>query len=659
MNHLKGKGFRFAITIVCILVASCNKKDIYDPLKGKGSATDLFNFATTSNTKLDVDYGVKGYKVNFEVYIEDPVSVIEDNIVKKEGIEAIFKAYTDNDCHYSGVISLPTACSSVYIYTEAFGLPRIQEVEVSSEGINFNLKEYLLSRASAKSLSRAEESYTFDVPFDETQNPHNIKAIGYWDKTGKPTYLEDDADIPAGLLTRIQKTLPLGKNNSAYAKSTEITNTKVREKAKISLIFLSEWASFRNTLAYYYYPTGKILTQEEFNALPKFIALPNCSIPGCLGGDITNSPLQPGNQIKLKYYGEDYTSEASEIFPEGITIGWTLLAGGFEVSNDDKAPKIYPNGKWNNVYYSNQEFNKDNISRCVSLYDEKSQKVIVGFEDGTNNTYNDILFYLDATPEEAIHNPEIPVTKPEEYDPTTTTMKGTLAFEDSWPRRGDYDMNDVIIRYNSVIKKNQDNKVTKITDTFTPVNQGGIFLVSFGYQLGIPAEKVKSVTIKNGSSSAKVLNNMEANQEKATIMLFDDIHTITLGQDIIVTIEFDGTETEETILFPPYNPFICTGNFIPGNLRKETHLPGYMPTSLVNPSFFGSYDDYGYIEKSTGHYIHPYMTELAYPFAINVPVTNYKVPIEGQPIDNSYPKFKSWAESKGTSDPDWYLHPIE
>ena len=44
---------------------------------------------------------------------------------------------------------------------------------------------------------------------------------------------------------------------------------------------------------------------------------------------------------------------------------------------------------------------------------------------------------------------------------------------------------------------------------------------------------------------------MEANQEKATIMLFDDIHTVTLGQDIIVTIEFDGTERKKQSCFRP------------------------------------------------------------------------------------------------------------
>ena len=647
--------------IACILLfTDCTKKDVYDPMSGKGSATDLFDFATTTNTTLKVDYGIKGYKAMFEIYTEDPVTVTEDNIVKKEGVEAIFKAYTDNDCQFSGIINLPTASSKVYIYSEAFGLPRCLEAEVTSSGINFNLKEYASRQLTQKSLSRADNSYTFNEPFDKN-NPYNIRSIGSWDKTGKPNYLEYDAIIPDGLINRIQKTLPSGNvDNSSYAISTEVSNIKVLENAKISLIFVREWASWKNSLGYYYYPTGKTFTKEEFEALPKYIALPNCSILGCLGGDETNSPLQPGNQIKMKYYGAEYNSEASENFPAGITIGWFLLPAGFEAGTADKAPKINPkgHGNWGKVVFSNQEFNENEISSCVSLYDEKSSKVVVGFEDGGNKNYNDLLFYIEATPDEAIFDPSKPPTKPEEYDPTTTIKKGTLAFEDLWPRRGDYDMNDVVIRYNSTITKNKNNQVTKIEDVFTPLNIGGTFPAAFGYQLGIPATQVKNISLQGGSSTAKVTNNMELDQEKATIMLFDDIHNVTLGRNITVTTEFYGTETEETILFPPYNPFICVGTFIPGYPRKEVHLPKHEPTSLVNKLYFGSYDDYTYIDKS-GKYVNCYMTEIAYPFAINLPTIDYKISIEGRSIDKSYPKFKSWADSKGDQDKDWYLYPEE
>lgn len=662
MKNSWRQGLHVLCFITCILLfTNCTKKDVYDPMSGKGSATDLFDFATTTNTTLKVDYGVKGYKAMFEVYTEDPVTVTEDDIVKKEGVEAIFKAYTDNDCQFTGVINLPTASSKVYIYSEEFGLPRCLEAEVTSSGINFNLKEYIARQPLQKNLSRAENSFSFDEPYDEVKNKYNIKSIGNWDKTGMPKYLENDAIIPDGLINRIKKTLPAGKDNSSFSRPTEITNINVLENAQISLIFVSEWASWKNTLGYYYYPTGKTFTQEEFEALPKYIALPNCSILGCLGSDETSSPLQPGNQIKLKYYGTDYKGNASNYFPQGITIGWFLIPGGFDAGSDSKAPIIYPNGRpgWKKpLRFSNADFNDTKTSSCVSIYDEKSSKVVIGFEDGGNITYNDVLFYIEATPDEAIFDPSRPETKPEEYDPTTTIQKGTLAFEDLWPRRGDYDMNDVVIRYNSTITKNKNNQVTKIEDIFTPLNIGGTFPAAFGYQLGVPISKVKSVSIVNGSSTAKVTNNMELDQEKATIMLFDDIHNVTLGRNITVTTEFDGTETEETILFPPYNPFICVGTFIPGYPRKEVHLPKHEPTSLVNKLYFGSYDDYTYIDKSE-NYVNCYMTELAYPFAINLPTIDYKISIEGRSIDKSYPKFKSWADSKGDQDKDWYLYPEE
>lgn len=69
------------------------------------------------------------------------------------------------------------------------------------------------------------------------------------------------------------------------------------------------------------------------------------------------------------------------------------------------------------------------ISSYVSIYDEKSSKVVIGFEDGGDTTYNNVLFYIESTPDEAIYDPSKPETKPEEYV-STTTKKGIPAFED-------------------------------------------------------------------------------------------------------------------------------------------------------------------------------------------------------------------------------------
>ena len=86
------------------------------------------------------------------------------------------------------------------------------------------------------------------------------------------------------------------------------------------------------------------------------------------------------------------------------------------------------------------------------LKTKKSGKTILGAEDGVNQSYCDLLFYVDATPGSSIDDPERPSIpdegdkeepKPDEDENVT----GTLAFEDIWPSGGDYDMNDVIVEY--------------------------------------------------------------------------------------------------------------------------------------------------------------------------------------------------------------------
>ena len=42
-----------------------------------------------------------------------------------------------------------------------------------------------------------------------------------------------------------------------------------------------------------------------------------------------------------------------------------------------------------------------------------------------------------------------------------------FGFEDNWPEQGDYDLNDVVMKYQSSVDYNIDNKVLNIIDKFT------------------------------------------------------------------------------------------------------------------------------------------------------------------------------------------------
>ena len=98
-----------------------------------------------------------------------------------------------------------------------------------------------------------------------------------------------------------------------------------------------------------------------------------------------------------------------------------------------------------------------NYTNGITRWCEEAQMNIVGMENRQHNDenenndkdYNDILFKVTSDP---IMKPkdEIPVA-PEEY---VSSISGTLAFEDNWPQKGDYDFNDFVTGYSySLIKQ--------------------------------------------------------------------------------------------------------------------------------------------------------------------------------------------------------------
>ena len=65
----------------------------------------------------------------------------------------------------------------------------------------------------------------------------------------------------------------------------------------------------------------------------------------------------------------------------------------------------------------------------------------------------------------------------------TEMYSGVLGFEDNWPEQGDYDLNDVVMKYQSSVDYNIDNKVLNIIDKFTLAWTGANYKNSFAYEV--------------------------------------------------------------------------------------------------------------------------------------------------------------------------------
>jgi len=639
------------------------KKDVYDPNKDESQSND-FGYETRSVKSLDIDYGIEGYKAVFEIYTENPISIGEDGAIqKKEDVTASFKAYTNEDCQYKGSINLPSATEKVYLYSENVGLPECIELEVSNDGIKFDRDEYSQTTHSnaAKSTVLASRAIASRAAED---NPHNILApLGNWSRSGIPDYIIKDergypiqGNTPEGLLTRL--------NASIRPEDAGNGDIKVlKDNTTIDLVFLDGKGTYINTLGYYYYEEEP----GDIEALPKYVAFPWSNSTG-------TGYLWEGNKIHLKYFGKDGLQEATDEFPKGVTIGWFILVNGFNNPTNNNATLDYKKP----IRYSNEKFNKNQTKYCARYYDEETETSAITFEDYSTSDptastydYKDVVFYLDVT--KGIIEIGGKPTGPGTLDPIESEVtSGTLAFEDLWPNKGDYDMNDVVITYEQSYISDKDNNILSLKNTYTPVHNGGQIQSAFGYQIDIPQTRVLDVKMTNNNTSSAQVDamRMEKNQDKVTFILFDDMKQAVKNGPITIEITLDKGLTVQDIQNNTkfYNPFICVNrnkgeNPVTAESRREIHLTNYPPTSLAGTSFdFGRYDDRSDI-NSEKIVVGPryYVGDLTnpYPFAIDLPITDYKIPTEAMSIDKFYPNFKEWTTSHGVNEKDWYNHPAK
>ncbi len=243
---------------------------------------------------------------------------------------------------------------------------------------------------------------------------------------------------------------------------------------------------------------------------------------------------------------------------------------------------------------------------------------------------------------------------------------GTLAFEDLWPSKGDYDFNDLVIDYQFEIISNNNNNIEQVIGTFVIKAIGATLHNGFGFQLSDEIDP-DDLTVTGyqitGNSVALNSNGTEAGQSKPTIIVYDDsykhlIHPgVGLGvnttQDapyvtpvtITVIIDFTPNTYSYNVLdISNFNPFI----FINQVRSIEVHLPNYPPTDLADTELFGTFQDDS--NPTAGRY---YLTENNLPWAINI-YERFDYPIEKQEIIGAHLKFADWATSGGNLYNDWY-----
>lgn len=242
---------------------------------------------------------------------------------------------------------------------------------------------------------------------------------------------------------------------------------------------------------------------------------------------------------------------------------------------------------------------------------------------------------------------------------------GTLAFEDLWPGKGDYDFNDLVMDYQFEITTNTSNYVQEVIGTFIIKAFGAGYENGFGFQLpGTIDKTVLDVTGYNLTENYIHLasNGFENNQSRPTIIVFDNSYNqmecpggtgvntdqyapYVTPDTLRVVITFpENTYTYDELNISEFNPFLIINQ----NRGREVHLLDNPPTDLADISILGTYEDNSDI--GSGKF---YRTHNNLPWAINI-YDSFDYPREKAPIDNAYNHFIEWAKSEGGSYSGWY-----
>jgi LruC domain-containing protein len=271
-----------------------------------------------------------------------------------------------------------------------------------------------------------------------------------------------------------------------------------------------------------------------------------------------------------------------------------------------------------------------------------------------------------------------------QYTPSKNSW-GTIAFEDLWPSAGDYDFNDVAFQYQTTIQLNADNLAVGFDFKYKIISNNTYGVNGLAFQLdNINSSKIESVTapVLTRNFINLNVNGTEANQEKAVIILTDDVNNIE--HDTIfnadkyffdfkiqtVSVKFVNPISTSNLGVAPFNPFLILNidskyqeymtpandpRYPTGMVRKfEVHLPFMSATSYINNSTF-SWDNNIFNGTLDGLKQHAanYISENGYPWGIHI-IGDFNAPKDKVSIINAYNFFGAWAESGGVNFQDWY-----
>ncbi|MCS2677537.1 LruC domain-containing protein [Bacteroides ovatus] len=644
--------FWLACTMVIVVgISSCvdSDKDLYQ--EAPGVEINTSNFSTIQKVQVEIDCSNSESRVPFSIYDGNPLIEGENTIILKENVQALDGAWTDEQGKFTATVELPAYVSNVYIVsTSPFARQAIPGKIVNGVLKVSDTDEQFTTRASYRESTRFDRNRFNNLGWNTNLGSFDDRSgvIDYAYKGNDPKLTLSKSEMNE-LRTTVSKVLnTLGSCPEEYRTQADLYVEE--DETAVVLTALRGWICWNSSLGYYYYRYDQ--APASLKDVKVYAVFPNTQMTWN-NGSLQASPqgIKEGTAVQLKYF-DDPEYPKGKNFPKGYYIGFILACNAWNTYFTGFNSYTLTEGFYASSTKGFSTKVNSGIDVRTAMFKDKNSNIAIAFEDFMDDqNFTDVVFSLKA-------NPEITNVPPVDEDLNTTIEKtGVYAFEDEWPKAGDYDMNDVLVQYTYQKVFNIFNEILSESFIFkTLYNKSTVFTNGLGFILSnegnaqsteyfIRKENEKDFTVASGAD--------KFTRESNAIILTDNVKT-NPNAEYKVTFKYgdkNSNKKQETSI----DAFIYRPSK-EGN-RLEVHCPMKKPTSKVDTSLFGQYEDCskpneGIYYVSNQENIYPFAFYLSNANANDIAELKNFDKNEKKSISEIYPKFIDWA--KYGTNADWY-----
>lgn len=695
------KSSLIAVATALLALSGCADHSAFGPQTEQDEKEyNSFDFSTiNNNVAVNIGYSVNlEASVFFSIYDQEPGSWVENAYVLKDGIQPLYSGWTSKDGTFSATLSLPSYLKKVYVYTPAMFSTRIMEAEVNGSQINVAEKNYASQAATRATEENTWGAFLTDIDLDnwklKHQSGNNNHSYMVDNKEWRPaeyndgnwkdwlvTYNnqgmlydesliknsdKDDADLYLGkklageLYEAHQAVINVNKKECPQNLRSEY-DMLITKEGEIAINFLGGSTCWNSSLGYYVYRDGeKPKSLAEANVVLVFPNTQDGFKTYTYNGETTKGVFT-GSCVKLKYYpniasgskeGETYE------FPAGYRIGFVLATNawserikgwlGTTWERNFKVRSATSSGL--SVDRNGKIFNEPRTAVYKYTDENKKDYIMVSFEDNTDdNNFSDVVFTL--TTRATID--KIPDVDPKEE---VNELKGIYAFEDLWPAKGDYDMNDVMTK--STYTKLIDSKNNIYEESYTFKTYGNYATLTNGLAVRLDGvsttDKLEFYVKAVGDEDFSALKTTYDATDRV-VVLTNDVNTNKGAEYKVKVIHAENSPVEKETI--DAEPFIFRAeNSSDAVAWWEVHLTGCKPTSKMNRNYFGKGEDCSQPDKDIY-----YVRSGEYPFAFflaGATETDLSKMLdpnnESVAINKLYEGYTEWVTSNGAKSASWY-----